>query len=306
MRSGDRVALRSPEEILATLDDTGCLAGMPFMPEMLRFFGRSFVVDGQVRRACDTVNYTGVRELRDTVLLDDLRCDGSAHAQCGAQCRIYWNEAWLRPAGENATVNEAALRHLERFVGERVHARDSTRHVPTFRCQATELLRSSELVPGWSARSFLRELTSGNVGPGRFLGVATRIVVEKIGRRLKLLSNNPFRPSEVGGSSYVATEPQRFAPGELVQIRTKCEIGETLGENGKNRGLWFDREMVPYCGHTARVKAKVERFIDESGRPMVELASDCYILDGVVCKSYQSVNVGSARARSTRGGGSPG
>ncbi len=118
--------------------------------------------------------------------------------------------------------------------------------------------------------------------------MATRIVVEKIGRRLKLLSNNPFRPSEVGGSSYVATEPQRFAPGDLVQIRSKSEIGQTLNANGRNRGLWFDREMVPYCGRPARVKAKVERFIDEATGRLVELKTDCYILDGVVCQSSRS------------------
>ena len=54
------------------------------------------------------------------------------------------------------------------------------------------------------------------------------------------------------------------------------------------RGLSFDQEMVPYCGRTARVKAKVERFIDERTGRMVELTSDAYILDGVVCQSVRS------------------
>ena len=44
MRAGDRVELRSPAEILATLDERGCLDGLPFMPEMLGFFGRPFTV----------------------------------------------------------------------------------------------------------------------------------------------------------------------------------------------------------------------------------------------------------------------
>ena len=56
----------------------------------------------------------------------------------------------------------------------------------------------------------------------------------------------------------------------------------------KNRGLWFDREMIPHCGHTARVKARVERFIDEGTGELVELNSDCFILDGVVCDSARS------------------
>ena len=46
--------------------------------------------------------------------------------------------------------------------------------------------------------------------------------------------------------------------------------------------------MMPYCGHTARVTTKVERFIDEWTGRLVQLASDCYILDEVVCRSYHS------------------
>ena len=101
MRSGDLVSLRPPEEILATLDQQGTVDGVPFMPEMLRYFGRAYSVDAQVNRACDTIGYTGVRYMGATVLLEDLRCDGTAHAGCGAQCRIYWKEAWLRPAGKD-------------------------------------------------------------------------------------------------------------------------------------------------------------------------------------------------------------
>ena len=116
----------------------------------------------------------------------------------------------------------------------------------------------------------------------------TRIVAEKIGRRLHLVSNDPFRARDLTPDVFVAPPPRGLQPGELVQVRTKREIRETLGENGKNRGLRFDREMLPYCGQTARVKAKVERFIDEGTGRMVELASDCYILDNVVCQSSRS------------------
>ena len=38
---GDWVEVRSKEEILKTLDSNGQLDGMPFMPEMLAFCGRS-------------------------------------------------------------------------------------------------------------------------------------------------------------------------------------------------------------------------------------------------------------------------
>ena len=73
-----------------------------------------------------------------------------------------------------------------------------------------------------------------------------------------------------------------------MQIRSKDEIRTTLNSKGMLRGLSFDKEMVPYCGRTARVKAKLERFIDEKTGRMVEIRSDAYILDGVVCQSYRS------------------
>jgi hypothetical protein len=291
VRAGDRVELRSPGEILATLDERGCLEGVPFMPEMLSFFGRAFPVEAQVGRACDTVNYTGVLRLRNTVILDDMRCDGSRHAGCQAQCRLYWKEAWLRPASletshEVLTTGDD-FAQLERLANASVHAADSTPEEPTFRCQATELIRAGEPV-GWYR--FTRELAGGNVGVWRFTRVTVGIIVQEIGRRLGLRSHLPFRPNELTESSGATLAPRGLRPGELVQVRKKQEIRDTLDKNSKNRGLWFDREMVQYCGHRARVKTKVERFIDEGSGRMIELASDCYILDGVVCKSYQSVN----------------
>ena len=39
-RAGEFVEVRSAAEILATLDEDGCVDGMPFMPEMLQFCGR--------------------------------------------------------------------------------------------------------------------------------------------------------------------------------------------------------------------------------------------------------------------------
>ena len=294
MRKGDKVELRSPSEILKTLDGRGSLDGVPFMPEMLGFFGKTFTVDAQVERACDTVNYSGVRRLRNTVLLDDLRCDGSGHAGCQAQCRLYWKEAWLRPASAGGNRNdpstEDAFAQLTRLAAKNIHGATSTPEEPTFRCQATELLGASEPVGWWSPRSFLHEVTGGNVGLWRFIRVMTRVVFEEIGRRLRLLPRTTlaFGPDELGGTNAVAPPARGLRPGELVHIRSGPEISKTLDERGKSRGLWFDREMRVHCGRTARVKGKVERFIDEGSGRLIQLKSDCYILDNVVCESYRS------------------
>src|SRR5690606_18136010 len=58
-RTGDRVAVRSREEILATLDRSGEIDCMPFMAEMLQYCGREFAVGAVAHKTCDTINKTG-------------------------------------------------------------------------------------------------------------------------------------------------------------------------------------------------------------------------------------------------------
>ena len=57
LRQGDVVWVRSASEILATLDATGALDELPFMPEMIPFCGRRFVV-ACPRRSCVTPSAT--------------------------------------------------------------------------------------------------------------------------------------------------------------------------------------------------------------------------------------------------------
>lgn len=289
LRRGDVVHLRSPSEILATLDESGSLNGLPFMPEMLGYFGESYSVSARAERACDTISKTGARRLPNVVLLDDLRCNGSAHGGCQAGCRIYWNEAWLgRGPGDGAAEpqTDPAYETLRQLAVANTHpTQDSETVVDLHRCQATDFLRASEPVGWWSVRSFVREVTCGNVSVWIFTRVMTRMVVDEMARRLRLTSSAPFKSRWTSGS---AKAPQGLAIGERVRVRSADEIATTLDGGGKLRGLWFDREMLPYCGHETNVLAKVDRFIDERSGRMIELATDCFILEGVVCKGHIS------------------
>jgi hypothetical protein len=78
-------------------------------------------------------------------------------------------------------------------------------------------------------------------------------------------------------------------PGDLVQVKSRDEIAATLNEHGFNRGLSFDTEMLPYCGGTFRVRQRVQHFIDDRTRQMVQLKTDCVTLEGVVCSGERSV-----------------
>ena len=291
MRSGDLVELRSPAEILDTLDESGATDGLPFMPEMLEYFGKAYRVQVRVERACDTLSW-GVRRLPATVMLDDLRCGGGAHAGCQAGCRLYWKEAWLRPASETATpaVHDDAYFELEKVVSRNVEGDASTEDERIFRCQGTDWFGASEKVPWWSARSFMHEWRCGNVNLWQFATTMTRIVFSEIGRRLHLIERGgrPFLPHNPLTDPVEADPPRGIAVGSLVQIRSRSEIAPTLDARGKNKGLWFDPEMVPFCDKTFPVKRKVERFVDEGTGKLIVLKSDCYILDGVACSGNRT------------------
>ena len=285
LKRGDLVALRPPAEILATLDETGALDRLPFMPEMLRYYGGAHRVSARAERACDAVSR--VRDVHNSVMLESVRCDGNGHDGCQAACLIFWKEAWLQRVEDEAAVEapprDDAYERLLELAMRNTRSGGDTGAPVTFRCQATDLLQASELVPYWSPRSFLRQVTTRNVSPWTFIRVMAGILANE--RRRRYRSGHAF--SEPGTQS-ATHEALGLRPGERVRIRPAEEIADTLDEKGKLKGLWFDREMVPYCGTTTTVKAKVERFINENTGEMVELKSDCFILDGVYCKGHIS------------------
>ena len=48
-----------------------------------------------------------------------------------------------------------------------------------------------------------------------------------------------------------------------MRIKSHSDILATITGGGMNRGLLFDKEMVPFCGKTFRVKARITIFVDE-------------------------------------------
>lgn len=290
LQQGDVVEVRSAAEILATLDARGMLDGLPFMPEMTQFCGRRFVVDRRAERICDTIFPLGSRRLPNTVLLEDLRCDGSAHDGCQAECRLFWNEAWLRRASSESVpddVDDDARDALLRVTtaGSRHTSEIDGQVAERYRCQATELRDASQPLSTSDPRAYVREYTSGNVGFWHFLKVTARAVLSeplyKVGRLPDFPIRGPRKKTDAGTSL-------NLQPGDLVRVRPREQIVATLDANGKNRGLWFDREMLPFCGGTFSVRQRISRFIDERLGQMIELKSDCVTLDGVVCSGERS------------------
>ena len=52
LSAGDWVEVRSKEEILRTLDKSGRMQGLPFMPQMFKYCGQRFQVYKRAHKTC--------------------------------------------------------------------------------------------------------------------------------------------------------------------------------------------------------------------------------------------------------------
>jgi hypothetical protein len=289
---GDWVKVRPLTEIRATLDAQASLDALPFMPEMARHCGGRFKVLKLAHKACDTIDTYQNRRMAEAVHLD-LRCDGSAHGGCQAGCLLYWKTAWLEPAeappAEEAGALATAATARDLAVLERATRQGPDEAgEPRYRCQSTELQRATTPLSAWELRQYVEDVSSGNVTWRAFLSAIAVELYNKVQRHLRI--GQPY-PSIRGQARDTATRGAlNLQPGELVQVRSREEILATLGANQKHRGLWFDAEMLPFCGGTFRVLRRVERIIDEKTGRMIRMRNDCIVLDGVVCSGRLSRN----------------
>jgi hypothetical protein len=292
-RPGDVVEVRSATEILATLDDDGSLEAVPFMPEMLPHVGKRFTVTRRVEKICDTIAATGSRRMTDTVYLDDLRCDGSSHGGCQAGCLFYWKEAWLRPveAGSDSTpaLSETdVLAPLEQLsqAGTRTSRVLDGETTEVWKCQATEAFAASAPLKVRHLGQYWREVTSRNYSLLRLLPLLVRAFVLEVATRTRIIGPVPLTGDGTGGEP---SAPLNLQPGDVVTVRPPEEIARTLDEKGLNRGLSFDREMLPFCGRTCVVQERVNQIIDDRTGRMIKIRGDAIILDGLVCSGERSV-----------------
>ena len=309
LRPGELVEVRSEAEILATLDANGRLDSQPFMPEMLEFCGKQFRVYKRSDKTCDTISNTGSRRMWNTVHLEELRCNGSAHGGCQARCLLFWKEAWLKRVEPNREQQrtlsvsgslEGSYSREDLIRAARTSGQGDDADKVIYSCQATEVLRASTPLPWWDIRQYYRDVCWGNAGVSDLVRAiflwafkkalkigGYRILLGTYNRIQKVRGGVPY-PFFEGKLTKTPTEELNLRPGELVQIRSYEEILSTLDQRNKNRGLYFDSEMVPYCGGKYRVMDRVERIVNERTGEMSKLPGVCIMMEGVICRSWYS------------------
>lgn len=292
-RAGDVVEVLSAEDILSTLDESGALERLPFMPEMLRYCGQRLTVVKRADKACTGRDGT-IRRVRGAVHLDEVRCDGSAHGGCEASCLLYWKEEWLKPAEPRSRPNLTVHKNGKTGPGKLKvapwntvddlvrNAKEPCQGKPgagySFRCQATAIPDFGCFLSPWDVRQYVRDVHSGNVRPIELLSGLALAAVRKI--EFTFLARWKFR--ETIPMRTPSSQPE-FSSGELVEIRPAPEIEATLDRRGRNRGLAFTPEMRELCGRQFRVLRRIHKIIDERTGRMVQLARGCLILDGAIC-----------------------
>jgi hypothetical protein len=97
---GETVAVRTKDQIVATLDREGKNRGLEFAAEMAPLCGSTHSVQGRISRMI--LEQTGeMKEIRDTVTLDGAYCDGIDRRFCPRKNLFMWREIWLERKTES-------------------------------------------------------------------------------------------------------------------------------------------------------------------------------------------------------------
>jgi hypothetical protein len=273
-KTGDVVEVKSLDEVLATLDPDGTYEGVPFMPEMHAFCGRRFRVFKRTDKICVEREWLDFRRLRNAVLLEEVRCDGSAHDGCQKLCMIFWKEAWLKPAPAGAEPEPA----IDWVTALRSQATCEIDESKTYSCQSTAALHATEPISGWDPRQYIRDIQSGAVRP---LDVVRVLFIEAYNKVAKKLGRPDFGVA-FGTLTRTPLVQLGLKPGDVVRVKTREEIVTTLDKMGRNRGLGFAYDMERHCAHTLSVITPINRMILENTGKMKKL-SHTVLLQGAAC-----------------------
>jgi hypothetical protein len=269
------VEVRSPDEILSTLDADQSLEGLPFMPEMLPFCGRRYRVALRAERTCVHPPAMPLRRLEGAVVLEGLRCDGALHGGCQLGCMLFWKEAWLRRVPD-ANTSDAASEPEETPALRVTRSSDPERYF----CQATELPRAT--YPGdplWKPGQYLRLLKVRTFTLSELFSMFVRMGRRRAARLLRPVTQHRVTARARNDATLA------LRPGEWVEVKSRAEILPTLDERRTFMGSSFGGDMYEECGRRLRVHKRVDRIIEE-GTGTLRPVQDTVILEGSLCDRY--------------------
>ena len=95
LQPGDRVRIKSKNDLLATLDENLLNRGMGFADEMLPFCGQTATVQSRVERCIDEKTGRMLTMKNPCIILENIFCAGIYSANCPREFPAFWREIWL-------------------------------------------------------------------------------------------------------------------------------------------------------------------------------------------------------------------
>ena len=277
-RPGDLVEVRSPAEILQTLDHEGTLNGLPFMPEMMEFCGKRFRISKRALKTCYYGETNGMRKFSssDVVLLEGVRCSGEDHDGCQKACMIFWREAWLRRVEQASEMPHANQDGWANLRARLITKKASNRYF----CQASEILNSTTEISRLDRiAGCINEVRVENCSA---LAMAGRVMSWLFWRLRRKLFGDYAR----GNNKRTPAKALQLQTGEWVEVKPVNDIAKTLDHRAHNRGLYFTPDMRRLCGQHCQVDRPLERIIVDGTGEMRSMHNTVYLKDGMCGCTY--------------------
>jgi hypothetical protein len=266
LRPGEIVEVKDENEIVSTLDEHGTYEGLAFTSEMRKYCGKKFMVLRRVNKLLVESIPGGLRRIKDAVILDKVVCTGEVHGGCGKACPLLWKEIWLKRVNSKS---EVLLKPFNNSVC------DFAGKLPS--CQEISLIEATSPLRVWDFRHYLWEISSEASHGMDYLKKAVELL--KFRTTLHMRSG---KFTVKGKRKTTPIEVLGLKPGEIVEVKSREEILETLDFKGRNRGLQFMPEMFKYCGKRFRVLKRVDRMVVAASGKMRSIPNTV-ILEGVYC-----------------------
>ena len=242
------------------------------MPEMLSFSGRQFRVSRRAFKTC--VDDQEMRQIENTVFLEDVRCDGKSHGGCAKACLIFWKEKWLKQVGRPASTNGSGKPKLKLSDLFALAGRDGQ-----FFCQSSEILNATTPLPFWQPKQYLWDLTHNRVSFLQWVKSLFIAVYNKVAHVAGFRSWGFVAGPGTQNGTRVSLSLQT---GDRVRVKSLAQIRETLDADGMHQHLLFAPAMAEFCGREMRVQNRVDKIILE-GTPRQREIKDTVLLEGATC-----------------------
>lgn len=279
LKQNQLVRVKPLSEIFISLDESGCVDELPFMPEMIEYCGKVFRVSMKVEKTCVDNPTMHMAEFinNDVYFLEDLRCSGEFHDGCQRACKIFWKENWLEPVSENET--EAVITNDSLDASDFKKKLKTKTSNSTYFCQSTQLKAST--IPLKAKEKVFKLFTDVKIGTYNFLEAVKLLLLPLLRKLIRKIKDQHPR----GSLTKTPEEVLNLQPGETVEVRSFEEIVTTLDKKGKNKGLAFEPDMKMFCGKRFKVRNRLDRMILEKNGRMIEVRNSV-ILEGVTCECF--------------------